>query len=98
MCLIKEHRSILRGINNIIKASESLDHPKFREIYFIESSYKNNQSKEHREYLLTRRGFSLVAVRYKCDKAMDFKLRLTITVIWGVVLLVSNIRKLMGDQ
>ena len=62
----KEHFHVVRDIRKVIKTierlgkdSESLDPPKFGEIYFIESTYKDNNRK-YPEYLLTKDGFTLV--------------------------------------
>ncbi len=46
---------------------------KFEPSYYIKSSYKNNQSKEQRKYLLTRDGFALVAMRFSGKRALKFK-------------------------
>jgi Rha family phage regulatory protein len=75
----REHRSILRGIDNIIKDiddngedSEGGGLLKFQEIYFIENSYKVN-NRTYREYLLTKDGFTLLVVGYDSNEAKDFK-------------------------
>ncbi len=54
--------------------SEGGGRHKFVHSYFIEGSYKNNQSKEQREYLLTKRGFTLVAMRFSGKRALKFQL------------------------
>ncbi len=76
----KEHKNVLQKIDNIIEDiddsgedSECLDHLKFQEVYFIENTYKDN-NRTYREYLLTRRGFTLVAMRFSGKKALGFQM------------------------
>lgn len=69
----KRHDNVLRDIeeikNNLLNFEESnLDQ------YFIPGFYKNLQNKRQPEYLLTRNGFTLLAMGYSGKKAMQFKI------------------------
>ena len=58
----KEHRNVIQGIENIIAqmgVAENSAH------LFIETSYRHKQNKQiYKEYLLTRDGFSLLAMGF----------------------------------
>lgn len=68
----KEHRNVIQGIENIIAqmgVAENSAH------LFIETSYKHKQNKQvYKEYLLTRDGFSLLAMGFTGEKALKWKL------------------------
>ncbi len=61
---VKEHYHVLRNIDNLIEDSECLDHPNFRESYFIKSTYRDSRNREYNEYLLTKDGFTLLVKAY----------------------------------
>lgn len=63
----KRHADVLRDIESL-NCSE-----KFTERNFALSSYKDSSGKSNKEYLLTRDGFTIVAMGYTGDKAMRFK-------------------------
>lgn len=63
----KEHSKVLRAIRNLECSSE------FRQANFGESSYYNEQNKQQPEYLITRDGFTLLAMGFTGKKAMQFK-------------------------
>lgn len=63
----KDHRHILRDIAELQCSSA------FRESNFGLSSYRSEQNKEMPEYLITRDGFTLLAMGYTGEKAMHFK-------------------------
>jgi Rha family phage regulatory protein len=81
----KRHDDVLRTIENTIKGlrkiAESSDtNPDLirivdtnPEMYFISSRYKNNQKKWQPEYLLTRKGFDLIALGFTGNKALQYK-------------------------
>jgi len=65
----KRHDNVLRDIAN-------LDCPiDFKHLNFEESSYTNAQCKAQPEYLMTRDGFTLLAMGYTGKKAMEFKIK-----------------------
>lgn len=67
----KEHRNVLQSIEEIKKgvAEKSAD-------LFIESKYQHPQNKQwYREYLMTRDGFTLLAMGFNGTKALEWKLR-----------------------
>lgn len=65
----KEHFHVLRDIERILNDCEK----KFGESNFGLSSYKTMQNKKQSQYLMTRKGFSLVAMGFTGKKAMEFK-------------------------
>lgn len=68
----KEHRNVLRDVENIVKEGcSNLSRP-----LFIESKYQHPQNKQwYKEYLLTRDGFSLLVMGFTGKKALDWKLK-----------------------
>ena len=66
----KEHRNVLATIRDTIA---DIDMEKGL-LYFKQSSYKNNQGKKQPEYLLNRKGFSLIAMGFTGKRALSFKL------------------------
>lgn len=66
----KRHDNVLQSIKTIyrglLKNKESVN-------WFFESSYKNEQNKPQPEYLMTRDGFSLLAMGFTGKKALLFK-------------------------
>lgn len=63
----KEHRRVLQDIRELECSDE------FREHNFVQSSYVNSQNKKQPMYLVTRDGFTLLAMGYTGEKAMRFK-------------------------
>ncbi len=63
----KEHARVLRDIRELECSDE------FRVGNFAESSYQNSQNKKQPMYLITRDGFTLLAMGYTGEKAMRFK-------------------------
>ena len=65
----KRHDNVLRDIKELI-VDES-----FGFLNFEESSYINSQNKEQPEYLMTRDGFTLLAMGFTGAKAMQWKIK-----------------------
>lgn len=65
----KRHSDVIRDIETM-KCSE-----KFRERNFALSSYKSEQNKTLKEYIITEDGFSMLCMGYTGEKAMEFKER-----------------------
>lgn len=63
----KEHRRVLQDIREL-KCSDE-----FREHNFVQSSYVTMQKKNQPMYLMTRDGFTILAMGYTGEKAMRFK-------------------------
>lgn len=63
----KEHRRVLQDIRELECSDE------FREHNFVQSSYINLQNKKQPMYLITRDGFTMLAIGYTGEKAMRFK-------------------------
>src|SRR5690554_4996583 len=66
----KRHDHVLDAVRNIITENSGLIGK-----YFIESSYKAGTGKSYTEYLLTRDGFTLLAMGLTGKKALEWKLR-----------------------
>ncbi len=62
----KEHKNVLRDIENILIDNE------FSRLNFELSNYKS-RGKEYPEYILTKNGFTLLVMGYTGKKAMKFK-------------------------
>ena len=65
----KDHKDVLRAINNTI---DNLPE-EFGQRNFAPSSYKTKQKKKQPMYLLTFKGFSLIAMGFTGKKALKFK-------------------------
>lgn len=65
----KRHSDVLRDIENL-GCSEG-----FRERNFALSSYKSEQNKTLKEYIVTEDGFTILCMGYGGDRAMEFKER-----------------------
>ena len=65
----KRHDNVLRDIKEFI-VDES-----FGLLNFEEFSYINSQNKEQPEYLMTRDGFTLLAMGFTGAKAMQWKIK-----------------------
>ena len=63
----KEHARVLRDIRELDCSEE------FRHGNFAESYYVNSQNKKQPMYYITRDGFTLLAMGYTGEKAMQFK-------------------------
>jgi len=69
----KEHKNVIRVIERIL-ASEGITE-EFGRLNFELSSYKNQQKKSQKCYLLTRKGFSILAMGFTGPQAMAFKVK-----------------------
>lgn len=63
----KEHKIVLRSIRDL-DCSES-----FSRYNFVPSNYEDGRGKEYPEYLITRDGFSFLAMGFTGAKAAEFK-------------------------
>lgn len=70
----KNHQHVLRDIRSALVNFESIGQSKFGQSNFTESYYKNEQNKKQPEYLLTRDGFSYIAMGFTGKKATQFKI------------------------
>lgn len=64
----KRHDNVLRDIENLKMSSLNL------EGMFYKTTYTNDRGREYPEYLMTRDGFTLLAVGFTGKKALKFKL------------------------
>ena len=70
----KNHKRVLEDIRAIIEQNGGV--PKIGQSeMFIKSTYINKQNKQQPEYLMTRDGFSLLAMGFTGKKALQFKLK-----------------------
>ena len=67
----KRHDNVIRDIENA--ASDLLKIEEIKENYFIESVYRDSQNRKYPQYLMTRNGFTLLAMGFTGKKAMRFK-------------------------
>ncbi|MCO7151715.1 Rha family transcriptional regulator [Vagococcus lutrae] len=65
----KQHKDILKAIDNLEIGSEDLRHQ-----MFYEDTYEN-RGKEYRQIIMNRDGFTLLAMGFTGKKAMQFKLK-----------------------
>lgn len=63
----KEHKRVLQDIRELACSDN------FRQHNFVQSYYNNIQNKEMPMYILTKDGFTLLAMGYTGEKAMRFK-------------------------
>ena len=78
----RQHKNVLRDIRSLIEdiSSEVSHETHSSEVsheinkYFVESTYISNRGREEVEYLLTRDGFTLLAMSFKGPKALRFKM------------------------
>lgn len=69
----KRHDSVLRDIENLIA---NVGSPQNCGNLFIETKYQHEQNKQtYKEYLLTRDGFTLLAMGFTGSKAIEWKLK-----------------------
>ena len=66
----KEHKNVVRDIEKLLGEIGS----KLSVSYFISSDYKDSMNRTQTEYLLTRDGFSLLAMGFTGEKALKWKL------------------------
>lgn len=70
----KDHRNVIRDIEGIAEGMLKIEHTPKTE--FIESEYQHEQNKQtYKEYLLTRDGFTLLAMGFTGQKALEWKLK-----------------------
>lgn len=70
----KNHQHVLRDIRSALDNFESIGQSRFGQSNFIEGHYKNEQNKKQPEYLLTRDGFSYIAMGFTGKRAAEFKI------------------------
>lgn len=67
----KRHDHVLRDIANIMESNTTQNWG----LLFIESQYQASNGKMNKEYLLTRDGFSLLAMGFNGKEALNWKLK-----------------------
>jgi Rha family phage regulatory protein len=72
----KEHKHVIRDIENYIKTLKNGESPNLDHL-FIENEYttENANGVMYKEYLMTRDGFSLLAMGFTGKKALEWKLK-----------------------
>jgi anti-repressor protein len=71
----KNHKDVLRDIDNQIEKLNEADEKEFSQRNFAPSDYINERGRQYRKYLLTEEGFTLVTMAYTTVEAMRFKVR-----------------------
>ncbi|MCR8744500.1 phage regulatory protein/antirepressor Ant [Romboutsia lituseburensis] len=69
----KEHSKVIRSIEEIIEQMDTSSQ-NWRHL-FIESLYEDSYKREQKEYLITKSGFSLLAMGFTGKKALQWKLK-----------------------
>lgn len=64
----KEHKHILEAVDNLTAENSTVKN------MFAEDSYKNTRGREYRQVLMTKDGFTLLAMGFNGKKAIEFKL------------------------
>jgi len=70
----KRHDHVMRDIEIALATFSQLDNPKFGDTNFVKSHYRDSQNRKQTEYLLTRDGFSYIAMGFSGKKAAKFKI------------------------
>ncbi|MDU5143552.1 Rha family transcriptional regulator [Paenibacillus dendritiformis] len=68
----REHRNILRSIDEITQPTSGVSED-FTELNFERSKYRDGSGKWNPEYLMTKDGFTILAMGFTGAKAMRFK-------------------------
>ena len=68
----KEHKNVLSKIDKFVEVV-----PELGQLNFKPSSYTNLQSKEQREYIMNRQGFSILVNKFTGNKALKFTVKYT---------------------
>ena len=66
----KEHKNVIRDVEELIQKDWLKIEP-----MFTLASYKDSYGRSQKEYLLTRDGFSLLAMGFTGDRAIEFKMK-----------------------
>ncbi len=67
----KRHDDVLRQIDRVIRDTDK----EWTDRNFAVSRYKDQSGKKNKQYNMTRKGFSLVAMGFTGKKAMEFKVK-----------------------
>ena len=65
----KEHNIVMRSIRDLVCGDD------FSRCNFAQSTYMSDRGKEYPEYLMTRDGFTLLAMGFTGSKAMQWKIK-----------------------
>lgn len=79
----RPHGNVLRAIDRMsaaIKSRKSLVHAQI----FKDCSYVDGRGKAHRQYLVKKDGFMLLAMRFEGDEALDWQLNFVAAFNWLV--------------
>lgn len=70
----KNHDDVLKSIRGLIDSLGKISESEWQ-MNFIPTEYKNSRNQKQPEYLLTKKGFTLLAVGFSGKKALMFKVR-----------------------
>ena len=65
----KEHNIVMRSIRDLVCGDD------FSRCNFAQSTYMSDRGKEYPEYLMTRDGFTILAMGFTGSKAMQWKIK-----------------------
>lgn len=71
----KQHAHVLRDVEKALITFNEIGQSNFGESNFIKTHYKNEQNKKQPEYLLTKEGFSYIAMGFTGKKAASWKIQ-----------------------
>lgn len=69
----KKHKNVIQAINNIIGDLRNLED--LGRLNFQPTSYYDVQGREQKQYIVTRDGFTLLAMGFTGKKALEFKIQ-----------------------
>ncbi len=70
----KRHDHVLRDIRKIIESDNFLTNPKLGELYFIKLEYKDLKGEDRDYYIISKKGFTILAMGFTGQKAFNFKI------------------------
>lgn len=70
----KQHKNILRDIRDILDTDKFSTGSNLSSLYFSKSDYTDSKGEQRDCYIITRKGFTLLAMGFTGDKALDFKI------------------------
>jgi anti-repressor protein len=70
----KRHKHVLRDIRRILSTERFLNGPDLVPLYFVKSSYLDGKGQDQENFIISRKGFTLLAMGFTGEKAMGFKI------------------------
>ncbi|KAA6441475.1 hypothetical protein FEM33_01700 [Dyadobacter flavalbus] len=70
----KQHKNVLRDIRAILATEQFVSGSKLSALYFIQSEYVDSKGITQEYFIMSRKGFTLLAMGFTGDKALAFKI------------------------